>query len=84
MVQPRSKAPDLGRVTLGGTPRPATILSTATDPVIRAILPIGFCALCLLIGNAAIATVSAALEAEQVEICHRAGGTPETCGALPH
>lgn len=51
--------------------------------MIRAILPIGFCAFCLMIGNAAIATVSEALEAEQVEICHRAGGTPEICGDLP-
>jgi hypothetical protein len=51
--------------------------------MIRALFPIGFCAFCLLIGNAALSTVSASLEAEQVEICHRAGGTPETCGDLP-
>lgn len=49
----------------------------------RSILAIGFCACCVMIGNAAIATVNEVLEAEQIEICHAAGGTVETCGELP-
>jgi hypothetical protein len=33
--------------------------------------------------NATAAHVEGWVAAEQVEICHRAGGTPETCGDLP-
>jgi len=41
-------------------------------------------ALCsIVIGNAALATINHALENEAIEICHRDGGTLETCGALP-
>jgi hypothetical protein len=33
--------------------------------------------------QAASATVDNWLQSEDVEICHREGGTPETCGDLP-
>ena len=47
----------------------------------RALFPIGFCALCLLIGNATLSTIGATLEAEQAEICHRSGSLD--CPPLP-
>ena len=47
----------------------------------RALFPIGFCALCLLIGNSALSTIGATLEAEQAEICHRSGSLD--CPPLP-
>ena len=71
----------LWRVVVVICPRPATILSTATDLMTRALFPIGFCALCLLIGNATLSTIGAALEAEQAEICHRSGSLD--CPPLP-
>lgn len=33
--------------------------------------------------QAASATVTDYLNRESIEICHREGGTPETCGDLP-
>ena len=48
----------------------------------RCFLPCAFAALCISIGIATEQTVSAALQVEQIEICHREGGTPETCGDL--
>lgn len=49
--------------------------------MIRAIAPIGFALFCLMIGNAALNSVSGLLAAEQVEICHRSGATD--CPELP-
>jgi hypothetical protein len=49
--------------------------------MIKAILPIGFCALCLMIGHAALEAGSAMLKVEQAEICHRSGSLD--CPPLP-
>jgi hypothetical protein len=51
--------------------------------MIRALFPIGFAVFALMIGHAALEAGTSILEVEAVEICHRAGGTPETCGDLP-
>jgi hypothetical protein len=51
----------------------------------RCILPLAFCAFCLMIGNAALATVTELLEREEIEMCHRLPeGNDTLCGKLPH
>jgi hypothetical protein len=47
----------------------------------KAILPIGFCAFCLMIGHAALEAGTSLLQAEAVEICHRSGSLD--CPPLP-
>lgn len=49
----------------------------------RSLIIPAFAICSILIGNAAVATINQALEIEAIEMCHRDGGTPETCGDLP-
>ena len=47
----------------------------------RVLFPIGFCAICLLIGNATLSTLDGWMAAEQAEICHRSSSLD--CPPLP-
>lgn len=50
----------------------------------RALFPLAFATFALMIGNAALQAGTSLLQAEAIEICHRAPeGSVERCGDLP-